>query len=144
VSFWRIFTAVVVALVIAGGIQAFFADDDRGGDGEDDDFVEAESDDEALSVLDAINRNPGVSFAVRGWVYDDGSFVQLCQGLYTEGEPRCRGPVLLLKNLDLARLDLEAGEWNGNEVRYTDEPVILGGTIDGTQLSVVEILSSAP
>lgn len=138
--FWRVFGAIVVALLVVAGVRAFFTDEPD----EDEEFQEAESDDEALSVLDAINRNPQVPFAVRGWVYDDGAFLQLCHGFSTDGEPRCKGPVLLLQNLDVARLDLERGEWNGEEVRYTAEPVILGGTIDGTQMAVVEILSSAP
>lgn len=138
--FWRVFGGVVLAAVVAAGVQSFFGEDDDGGDG---DYVEATSDDEALSVLDAINRNPTVPFAVRGWVYDDGAFVQLCHGLRAGSPPTCRGPVLLLRNLDLARLDMESGDWDGTPVRYTEDPVILGGTVDGTQMSVVEVLAES-
>lgn len=136
--FWRVFGAIVVALLVVAGSRAFFSDD---ADGEPD-FEEVESDDVALSVMDAINRNPTVPFAVRGYVYDDGAFLQLCNGLVDGAPPRCRGPVLLLQDLDLARLNLEEGEQDGTAVRYSAEPVILGGTIDGTQMAVVEVLNS--
>ena len=134
-SVWRVIVGVVVVVLVLAGVNAFFAGDDG------EDFEEVTSDETALAVADAINRNPGVAFAVRGWVYDDGAFLQLCNGLIDGDPPRCRGPVLLLKNLDLRRLDLEEGDRDGTTVRYTAEPVVLGGTVDGTQLSVVEVLS---
>ena len=128
----------MLALVLAIGVRAFFSDD---GDGEAD-FVEVESDDAALDPDDAILRAPvGTAIAVRGYVYDDGSFVQLCDGLTGDEPPRCRGPALLLRGLDLARLALERDEIDGTTVLYTKEPIVLGGTVDGTQLDVVEVLS---
>jgi len=99
---------------------------------------EATSNADGLSVTDAINRAPDVDFAVRGYVFDDGSFVQLCQGITMSSPPSCRGPVLLLHDLDLARVNL----LDAKTVRYTDEPVILGGRINGTQLFVVDVLAS--
>ena len=99
---------------------------------------EAKSNADGLSVTDAINRAPDVSFAVRGYVFDDGAFVQRCQGITMSSPPSCRGPVLLLHDLDLARVNLV----DGTTVRYTDEPVILGGRINGTQLFVVDVLAS--
>ena len=135
---WRCIVAAVLALVLAIGVRAFFSDD-SGGDA---DFVEVQSDDTALDPEDAILRAPvGTAIAVRGYVYDDGSFVQLCDGLTDGDPPTCRGPSLLLRGLDLARLALERDEIDGTTVLYTEEPIVLGGTVDGTQLDVVEVLS---
>ncbi|MEA3019105.1 MAG: hypothetical protein QOI47_629 [Actinomycetota bacterium] len=104
---------------------------------------EAASNAEGLSVGDAVNRAPTVSFAVRGFVVDDGAFVQLCESLLMTKPPKCRGPVMLVRNLDLARLNLKSGTRGGRRIRYTDQPVILGGRVDGTQLSVEDVLGSA-
>ena len=134
---WRSIVAVLVALLIAIGVRAFF-------DGGDDApaYDEVESDDDALDPGDATLRAPvGTAIAVRGYVYDDGAFLQLCDTLSDDEPPRCVGPSLLLRGLDLARLALEEGEVDGTTVLYTDEPVTLGGTVDGTQLDVVEVLS---
>jgi hypothetical protein len=140
---WRIIIGAVVGLVIAIAVRAFFdsGDDSAGDDGEPE-FVEVESDDRALDPGDATLRAPvGTAIAVRGYVYDDGAFVQLCDGLTTEEPPRCRGPVLLVRGLDLARLAIIRAERDGATVLYTEEPVVLGGTVDGTALDVVEIFS---
>lgn len=97
----------------------------------------AESNDRGLSVKDAINRSPEIAFAVRGYVVDDGAFVQLCEGLQKTNPPRCGGSVLLVRNLDLARVNTE----HKGKVRWTPEPVVLGGKIDGTQLYVLDVLA---
>jgi hypothetical protein len=137
---WRCIVAAVAALVIAIGVRAFF--DGGEGSGAAPDFVEVQSDDTALDPGDATLRAPaGTAIAVRGYVYDDGSFLQLCDGLTEEDPPRCRGPVLLLEGLDLARLALERAEIEGTTILYTAEPVVLGGKVDGTVLDVVEVLS---
>jgi hypothetical protein len=133
---WRSIVAAVVALVIAIGVRAFFDGDDG------DDFVEVTSDEAAIAPGDAIQRAPAdAAIAVRGYVYDDGAFVQLCQGLQDGDPPTCRGPSLLLKNLDLARLALVEDEVDGRTIHYTEEPVTLGGTVLGTELTVLEVLS---
>lgn len=97
----------------------------------------AESNGDGLSVMDAINRAPNIAFAVRGYVVDDGAFVQLCNGLELSSPPKCVGPSLLLRNLDLARINLVTAK----TVKYTKDPVILGGNVDGTQLLVVDVLA---
>lgn len=134
---WRCIVAAVVALLVAIGVRAFF-------DGGDDEpaYEAVESDEAALDPGDATLRAPvGTAIAVRGYVYDDGSFLQLCDSLTDDDPPRCMGPSLLLRGLDLARLSLTEAEIDGTDVLYTDEPVTLGGTVDGTQLDVVEVLS---
>jgi hypothetical protein len=125
---------VVAAIGVLGVVVWSFVRDD----GSDADVDRVKSDDHALSVNDAINRAPGVAFAVRGYVVDDGAFVQLCEGLQKTHPPRCGGAVALLRNLDLARLHLE----RSGRVRYTPEPVVLGGRIDGTQLYVLDVLAT--
>jgi len=135
---WRCIVGVVVAIVVAVGIRAFFGADDDGAD-----HVEVESDSAALSVADAVRRAPPTAIAVRGYVYDDGSFLQLCNGLVDGDPPTCRGPSVLLRNLDIARLALVEGEVGGVDVLYSDEPVLLGGKVVGTELEVVEVLSGS-
>jgi hypothetical protein len=126
------------ALVLAAiGVVAFVVWTVAAGDDEPT-VREAPSNRDGLSVADAINRAPKVAFAVRGFIVDDGAFVQLCERIVLETPPKCAGSVLLLRNLDLARVNLE--ERGG--VRYTAEPVILGGRVDGTQLSVVDVLAA--
>ena len=135
---WRCIAAAVVAVLVAVGVRAFFGGDDGGGE----DFVEAASDEQAISVGDAIRRAPSGTIAIRGYVYDDGSFLQLCNGLVIERDPpACRGPSALLRNLDLARLDLVQATVDGVDVAYTSEPVLLGATILGAEVTVVEVLS---
>ena len=134
---WRCIVAAVIALVLAIAVRAFF-DDDAPGDG----FVQVDSDETALDPQDASIRAPEEAIAVRGYVYDDGSFLQLCDGLTDGDPPTCRGPSLLLRNLDLARLDLTEGEVDGTDVLYSAEPVVLGGTVLGTELTVLEVLVS--
>ena len=125
---WRCIVAAVLALVLAIGVRAFFSDD-GGGEA---DFVEVASDDAALDPGDAILRAPADrAIAVRGYVFDDGSFLQLCQGLVDGDPPACRGPSLLLRNLDLARLDVTEADVDGTPIAYTEEPVTLGGTVLG-------------
>ena len=137
---WRCIAAAAVAVLVAVGVLAFFGDDGGGGE----DFVEAASDDRAISVADAIRRAPSGTIAIRGYVYDDGSFLQLCNGLVIERDPpACRGPSALLRNLDLARLDLVRATVDGVDVAYTAEPVLLGATILGTEVTVVEVLSGS-
>ena len=97
----------------------------------------AKSDDHGLSVRDAINRAPNVAFAVRGFVVDDGAFVQLCEGIQDTKPPRCAGSVLLVRNLDQSRLDMR----RSGKVRWTPDPVVLGGKVDGTQLYVADVLA---
>jgi hypothetical protein len=131
----RALTLLVV--LAAAGVIGLIAWSLVGGDDEPA-VHEATSDGDGLSVTDAINRAPDIDFAVRGYVFDDGAFVQLCQGIVMTEPPRCRGPVLLLHDLDLARVNL----LEAKTVRYTDEPVILGGRINGTQLFVVDVLAA--
>lgn len=134
---WRCIAAAVVAVLVAVGVRAFFGDD--GGR----DIREIASDEAAIDPEDALARAPaGKVIAVRGFVYDDGSFVQLCDGLTGDDPPRCVGPSLLVKNLDLARLALEEAEIDGVSVLYTDEPIVLGGTVLGADITVTEVLSS--
>jgi hypothetical protein len=132
----RVLTGALViaalAVLVVVGVAVFGGDDDTPP------VTQAESNDDGLSVGEAINRTPDVAFAVRGYVFDDGAFVQLCQGIVHDKPPKCRGPSVLLRNLDLARVNLE----ESRGVRYTAEPVLLGGRIDGTQLFVVDVLSS--
>lgn len=135
---WRCIVAAVVALVVAIAVRAFFEGDGSG----EPDFIEVHSDDTAVDPRDATLRAPvGTAIAVRGYIYDDGSFVQLCDGLIDGDPPRCRGPALLVRGLDLARLSLTHGDVDGTAVLYSEEPVVLGGTVDGTQMDVVEVLS---
>ena len=131
VGTWLLVLAAVVVLVVVG--VAVFG----GGDDEPSERI-AESNKDGLSVNDAINRAPDVAFAVRGYVFDDGAFVQLCQGIVLSDPPKCHGPSMLVRNLDLARVNLV----RAGTVRYTKEPVILGGRVDGTQLSVVDVLAA--
>jgi hypothetical protein len=125
---------VVAAIGVLGVVVWSFVRDD----GSDADVALTKSDAKALSVEDAVNRAPDVAFAVRGYVVDDGAFVQLCQGIQKTRPPRCGGAVVLLRNLDLARLNLE----RSGKVRYTPEPVILGGRLDGTQLYVLDVVAA--
>ena len=134
---WRCIVAAVIALVLAIAARAFFDGDDPG-----DGFVQVDSDETALDPQDASIRAPSKAIAVRGYVYDDGSFLQLCDGLTDGDPPTCRGPSLLLRNLDLARIDLTEGEVDGTTVLYSAEPVVLGGTVLGTEMTVLEVLVS--
>lgn len=135
----RILTGLLVlAAVGVLGVLAFsFFGDDDGGEPE---IREVLSDERGLSVREAIARAPEDTFAVRGFAYDDGAFIQLCNGLTDHSPPRCAGPSILLLDLDLQRLPLERGEVDGRRVLYTEEPVLLGGNLDGTQLRVVDVL----
>lgn len=100
----------------------------------------AGSDERAFSILDALQQAE-TDIAVRGHVYDDGAFLQLCAGLKGDGPPTCAGPSLLLRQLDLARLDLEEGETAaGTEVLWTEEPVVVTGSLDGTVFNATDIL----
>lgn len=134
---WRCIVAAVLAVLVAVAVRAFFGGDDEPR------RVEVASDEQAISVADAIRRAPRQTIAIRGYVYDDGSFLQLCNGLVDGDPPRCLGPSALLRNLDLARLDLERGERDGVDVAWTAEPVLLGGTIAGTEVTVAEVLSGS-
>ena len=135
----RIGTALlVIAALVVLGVLAFslFGDDDDG----EPDIREVQSDERGLSVSEAIGRAPEDTFAVRGFAYDDGAFIQLCNGLTDQSPPRCVGPSILLLDLDLGRLPIKEGDIDGTRVLYTDEPVLLGGNLDGTQLRVVDVL----
>jgi hypothetical protein len=125
---------VIVLLSLVGG-------DGDGASDEDPDADRVESDDVAVSVSEAVARQPLVPFVIRGYVYDDGAFVQLCNALTREDLRRCGGPSVLLEDLDLGRLALARDEADGRAVRYTEEPVLLGGTLDGTTFSVEDILA---
>ena len=132
---------VVNALIVlaALGVIAFVVISLTGGESDDPSVTLAKSDDKALSVKDAINRAPNVAFAVRGYVIDDGAFVQLCEGIQDTKPARCAGSVLLVRNLDIARVNTN----RSGKVRWTPEPVVLGGRIDGTQLYVLDVLAGA-
>lgn len=129
--------AAIGVLVIV--VFSLFGGDDDG----EPDIREVQSDERGLSVKEAIGRAPEDTFAVRGFAYDDGAFIQLCNGLTDDSPPRCVGPSVLLLDLDLQRLPLERGEIDGRRVLYTEEPVLLGGNLDGTQLRVVDVLIDA-
>ena len=135
----RILSGLVV-LAAMGVLTALaftlFGDDDDG----EPQIREVVSDERGLSVKEAIGRAPEDTFAVRGVAYDDCAFIQLCNGLTDQSPPRCVGPSVLLLDLDLQRLPIEQGEIDGRRVLYTEEPVLLGGNLDGTQLRVVDIL----
>ncbi|MEN3272570.1 MAG: hypothetical protein V7636_1331 [Actinomycetota bacterium] len=134
----RVLNALLVLAAI--GVIVFVIVSLTRGDSDDEPSVKlSESDDAALSVKEAINRAPNVAFAVRGYVFDDGAFVQLCEGMQDTNPPRCAGSVLLVRNLDLARLNTHTS----GKVRWTPEPVVLGGRIDGTQLYVLDVLAGA-
>ena len=128
---------VLAALGVLGvlALSLFGGDDDDGPD-----IREVLSDERGLSVKEAIARAPEDTFAVRGFAYDDGAFIQLCNGLTDQSPPRCVGPSILLLDLDLQRLPVQDGEIDGRRVLYTEEPVLLGGNLDGTQLRVVDVL----
>jgi len=97
------------------------------------------SDERAFSILDALQQGK-TDIAVRGHVYDDGAFLQLCSGLKDGSPPTCAGPSLLLRQLDLNRLDLERGDVAGTEVVWTEQPVVLTGMLDGTVFNATDIL----
>lgn len=126
---------VVLALGIVGLVAWTLAAGD-----DEPTITEVESDEVAVSVGDALTRQPTVAFAVRGFVYDDGAFVQLCNGLTGGEPPTCRGPSMLLEDLDLGRVPIKTGKVDGRTVRYTTEPVVLGGTLEGTLFHAVDVL----
>lgn len=132
----RVLNALIV-LAAVGVIAFVVVSLTRGDDSAEPSVTVAKSDDKALSVKDAINRSPNVAFAVRGYVIDDGAFVQLCEGIQDTKPPRCAGSVLLVRNLDIARVNTN----RSGKVRWTPEPVVLGGRIDGTQLYVLDVLA---
>jgi hypothetical protein len=135
----RVGTALLVLAAL--GVLAVLAFTLVGGDDDGEPEIrEVLSDERGLSVKEAIARAPEDTFAVRGFAYDDGAFIQLCNGLTDQSPPRCVGPSILLLDLDLQRLPLERGEVDGRRVLYTAEPVLLGGDLDGTQLRVVDVL----
>jgi hypothetical protein len=132
----RILNALLV-LAAVGVILVVVISLTRSDDGDEPSVKYAKSDETAISVKEAINRAPNVAFAVRGYVFDDGAFVQLCEGMQETSPPRCAGSVLLARNLDLARLNTH----RSGTVRWTPDPVVLGGRIDGTQLYVLDVLA---
>lgn len=135
----RLLTGLLVLAaigVLVTIVFSVFGDDDDG----EPDIREVQSDERGLSVKEAIGRAPQDTFAVRGFAYDDGAFIQLCNGLTDDSPPRCVGPSILLLDLDLQRLPVQRGEIDGRRVLYTEEPVLLGGNLDGTQLRVVDVL----
>ncbi|HEX4904864.1 MAG TPA: hypothetical protein VFU93_05405 [Acidimicrobiales bacterium] len=138
----RLLTGLLVLAAIGVLVIVVFSLLGGDDDGEPD-IREVQSDERGLSVKEAIGRAPEDTFAVRGFAYDDGAFIQLCNGLTDDSPPRCVGPSVLLLDLDLQRLPLERGEIDGRRVLYTEEPVLLGGNLDGTQLRVVDVLIDA-
>lgn len=94
-----------------------------------------------LTVNEALGTVTERPIAVRGYVFMRERFPpELCTGRIPGEPPRCLGPSLVLRDLDLGRLDLRRFDDEGVEVVWTSEPVALLGRIDTATLTVTEIL----
>ncbi len=103
----------------------------------------AEATDAALSVPMAVERATGEPLPVRGFVFIEPGHLapNLCFGRQRGEPPRCQGPFVSLRYLDVHRLDLTVADSPDGEVRYTRRPVVLYGEVRGLELAVREILS---
>lgn len=91
--------------------------------------------DRAIAVA---GREP---LTVRGYVFDGpGGFgLRLCNGRENTSPPRCLGPFLDLDGVNEGSFALRSGETKDGEVRWTEDPLALRGTILGTRMTVSQI-----
>jgi hypothetical protein len=73
--------------------------------------------------------------AVTGNLLVQDGDVRLCSALAESFPPQCGGPSLLVEGLDL---DTVADLISEGDVSWTDNPIVLEGTVDGDTLSVSE------
>jgi hypothetical protein len=95
-----------------------------------------------LPVAEALAASGEGRLAVRGYVHEGGGFpLRLCSGLQGGDPPRCVGPFLELLQVDAARFGLERGtDDRGRRVLWSPRPVTLLGTIEGTRMTVAQVL----
>ena len=83
-----------------------------------------------ITIAQALDSDLDEPLLVNGFLVATGDEVRLCEALAESFPPQCRGDSLLVEGLDLASID---GLQDEGEVRWTDEPIqLLGSVNDGT------------
>lgn len=100
----------------------------------------AESDDEALSIDDAIGRPAGEKIAVRGYVFFDEQAGDVLCSSRTGDPPECGGNTFRLEGIDPTRLELEFARDTSRWDAWSTDAVVLLGTRRGGTLVVEDIL----
>ena len=79
----------------------------------------------------------------RGYVFDGpgGLGLRLCDALRTGDPPQCLGPFVDLDGVDRGTFGLRPGKVDGKPMFYSTETVALRGTIVGSRMQVLQVLS---
>lgn len=95
-------------------------------------------DEDALSVPDLLATSPSGEVVLRGLFFDDGSGLVVCDALAESFPPQCPGPQISITNPAAAA----AAFTEEGGVRWTDQPVVLLGTLAGDGFEIIAMQSS--
>jgi hypothetical protein len=88
-----------------------------------------------ISIEDAMASDLTGPLLVNGNLLAHGERVQFCSALGESFPPACSGPWLEVEGVDLAQIE---GLTKERDVRWTDRPIQLLGTVEGRVLTVSE------
>jgi hypothetical protein len=131
----RVLTLLALFAVAVVAYLTFF-----GSNAETRQFPEVQAGETAVAA--ALDASPTRRLTVRGYVFDDAGPLRICHGRWKAEPPRCIGPYLELDRVDAGSFELERGEDRfGNAVLWSDDEVVLVGTVLGPRMTVISVLA---
>jgi hypothetical protein len=97
-----------------------------------------------MRVADAIARAQAQEVAVTGFAFEGGGWpLRLCDSRKSGSPPSCIGPFVYVAGIDRGSFNMKRGRTADRAVYWTADAVTLLGTLQGTELTVSQVLSAS-